>query len=80
MQHILRPETVYDNEPIYKNTYYNVLIYRNPTPTQDPELNVTWNPVIASEMNYLDIDKELSMKKHLAENRLAFWKELESSL
>ncbi|PSN44740.1 hypothetical protein C0J52_10745, partial [Blattella germanica] len=52
----------------------------NPTPTNDPLLNVTWDPVTESDFNYLDIDKELVMKKDLAKERIAFWEELKSSL
>jgi hypothetical protein len=56
------------------------IFFRNPTPEPDPSLGVTWIPVTKTELNYLNIDKELSMQKDLAKDRVAFWEELESSL
>jgi hypothetical protein len=55
-------------------------IFRNPTPEPDPSLGVTWIPVTKTELNYLNIDKELTMQKDLAKDRVAFWEELQSSL
>ncbi|PNF42151.1 Esterase E4 [Cryptotermes secundus] len=52
----------------------------NPTPGPDPSLGVTWIPVTETELNYLNIDKELTMQKDLAKDRVAFWEELQSSL
>ena len=66
---------------MYNGQNYNICLFcRNPTPIQDPLLNVTWYPVTENEMNYLDIDKELTMKKDLAKERIAFWEELQSTL
>ncbi|KAJ9600064.1 hypothetical protein L9F63_009645, partial [Diploptera punctata] len=58
----------------------NFAKFGNPTPTQDPLLNVIWNPITENEMNYLDINNELTMKKDLAKERTAFWEELEMTL
>ncbi|XP_021912901.1 esterase E4-like isoform X2 [Zootermopsis nevadensis] len=52
----------------------------NPTPKIDPLLGVTWTPVTKGELNYLNIDKELTMQKDIAKDRVAFWEELQSFL
>ncbi|XP_069675635.1 carboxylic ester hydrolase-like isoform X1 [Periplaneta americana] len=52
----------------------------NPTPERDPLVDVIWNPVTKSELHYLNIDKDLSMQKDLAKDRVAFWEDLQSSL
>jgi hypothetical protein len=63
-----------------QNELQSLHFFRNPTPDIDPLLGVTWTPVTKTELNYLNIDKELTMQKDLAKDRVAFWEELESSL
>jgi hypothetical protein len=50
-------------------------LYRNPTPVADKLLGVTWSPVTYNELNYLKIDKELTMHKDLMKENMNFWDE-----
>jgi hypothetical protein len=49
------------------------MFYRNPTPVDDKLLGVTWNPVTKTELNYLNIDKELTMQKDFMKENMDFW-------
>lgn len=51
----------------------------NPTPAEDPLLNVTWAPYTAEKPAYLNIDKELSLQYDLNKHRLQFWEDLYKS-
>jgi hypothetical protein len=55
-------------------------VFRNPTPRSDPSLGMIWTPVTKTEQHYLNIDKELTMQKDLAKDRMAFWEQLQSFL
>jgi hypothetical protein len=48
-------------------------LYSNPTPVADKSLGVSWSPVTKTELNYLNIDKELTMHKDLMKENMAFW-------
>jgi hypothetical protein len=48
-------------------------LYRNPTPVADELLGVTWSPVVSNELNYLNIDSELTMNKDLMKENINFW-------
>jgi hypothetical protein len=48
-------------------------LYRNPTPVADKLLGVTWSPVVYNELNYLNIDSELTMHKNLMIENMNFW-------
>lgn len=50
-----------------------ILLYRNPTPVADKLLGVTWSPVVYNELNYLNIDSELTMHKNLMIENMNFW-------
>lgn len=50
-----------------------ILLYRNPTPVADELLGVTWSPVVSNELNYLNIDSELTMNKDLMKENINFW-------
>jgi hypothetical protein len=62
------------------NAFQLLHVFRNPTPEPDPSLGVTWTPVTKTDLNYLNIDRNLTMQKDLAKDRVAFWEELQSSL
>ncbi|XP_067007337.2 esterase FE4 [Anabrus simplex] len=47
----------------------------NPTPEGDPLLPVMWEPHTAANPCYLEINEELSMKKHMFKERMQFWEE-----
>jgi len=53
--------------------------YRNPTPTAEPLLGVTWTPVTGLQISYLNIDKSLSMETDLTKARVEFWEKLRVS-
>jgi carboxylesterase type B len=55
-------------------------LLRNPTPEDDPLLNVTWPSYTADEPTYLNIDKELSLQYDLNKERLQFWEDLYKSV
>jgi hypothetical protein len=55
-------------------------LLRNPTPAEDPLLNVTWAPYTADEPTYLNIDQELSLQYDLNKDRLQFWEDLYKSV
>lgn len=48
----------------------------NPTPEPDSLLGVTWSPVTKAELNYLNIDKELTMHTDLMKENMDFWDEI----
>jgi len=48
----------------------------NPTPEPDSLLGVTWSPVTKAELNYLNIDKELTMHRDLMKENMDFWGEI----
>lgn len=45
----------------------------NPTPIADKSLGVTWSPITKTELNYLNIDKELIMHRDLMKENMNFW-------
>ncbi|CAG4952996.1 unnamed protein product [Parnassius apollo] len=45
----------------------------DPTPETSELLPVKWTPVEKDVLNYLDIDKELTMKRRPFHDRMAFW-------
>jgi len=45
----------------------------NPTPGPDSLLGVTWSPVTKTGLNYLNIDKELTMHKDPMKKNMDFW-------
>ncbi|XP_067007332.2 esterase FE4 [Anabrus simplex] len=47
----------------------------NPTPKDDPLLPVKWEPYTSTSPCYLEINEELSMKKHMFKERMQFWEE-----
>ncbi|XP_050360135.1 cholinesterase 2-like [Nymphalis io] len=51
----------------------NFVKYGNPTPETTELLPLKWIPITNETYNYLDIDKELSLKKRPFHDRLAFW-------
>jgi carboxylesterase type B len=53
---------------------------RNPTPAEDPLLNVTWPSYTTDEPIYLNIDDELSLEYDLNKERLQFWEDLYKSV
>jgi len=57
----------------------NPVYFSNPTPAEDPLLNVTWAPYTAENPAYLNIDKELSLQQDLNKYRLQFWEDLYKS-
>lgn len=52
----------------------------NPTPAEDPLLNVTWAAYTPDEPTYLNIDQELSLQYDLNKDRLQFWEDLYKSV
>ena len=50
----------------------------NPTPprVESPSLDVAWKPFTQSELNYLDIGKELRMDVNPEAERMLFWDEM----
>ncbi|XP_045456185.1 esterase FE4-like [Melitaea cinxia] len=51
----------------------NFVKYGDPTPDTTELLYVKWNPMTLDTYNYLDIDKELALKKRPFNARMAFW-------
>ncbi|XP_066991133.2 esterase FE4 [Anabrus simplex] len=51
----------------------------NPTPEVSDLVPVIWKPHTASNPCYLNIDKELSLKTNLFEDRMTFWEEIYKS-
>lgn len=51
----------------------------NPTPEPDSLLEVTWSPVTKTELNYLNIDRELTMHKDLMKENMDFWDKILAS-
>ncbi|PNF42127.1 Esterase FE4 [Cryptotermes secundus] len=52
----------------------------NPTPEEDPLLNVTWPSYTTEDPTYLNIDRELSLRNNLNKERLQFWEDLYKSV
>jgi hypothetical protein len=42
-------------------------------------LDVIWKPATASELVYLNIDKELSMRQNLRSESISFWEEIKKT-
>ncbi|CAK1592678.1 unnamed protein product [Parnassius mnemosyne] len=51
----------------------NFVKYGDPTPDTSELLPVKWSPVEKDVLHYLDIDRELTMKRRPFHNRMAFW-------
>ncbi|CAG4952865.1 unnamed protein product [Parnassius apollo] len=51
----------------------NFAKYGDPTPETSDLLPVKWTPVEKDVLHYLDIDKELTMKRRPFHDRMAFW-------
>lgn len=49
--------------------------YGNPTP-ENSDLEVTWKPVEANSVNFLDIDKKLTLDINPENDRVKIWREL----
>jgi hypothetical protein len=56
--------------------HVNYSRFRNPTPLQDPLLEVIWSPATKSELSYLNIDKELTMRRDLRTENVKFWEQM----
>jgi carboxylesterase type B len=52
----------------------------NPTPQPDSFLGVTWSPVTKTELNYLNIEKKLTMHRDLMKENMDFWDKILVSL
>ncbi|PSN44748.1 hypothetical protein C0J52_10738 [Blattella germanica] len=52
------------------------MVKMNPTPEEDPLLNVTWPVFTKDGGDYLDIDKDLTVHRDLHKERLDFWRGL----
>lgn len=57
----------------YSTSYYH---FRNPTPGPDHVLDVMWKPATTSELVYLNIDKEMSMRHNLRSGSICFWDDI----
>ncbi|XP_077284724.1 juvenile hormone esterase-like [Arctopsyche grandis] len=47
--------------------------FGNPTPTVDDVLNVLWKPITSTEINFLNIDFDLELRKDPFKGRFEFW-------
>ncbi|PSN34294.1 Esterase FE4 [Blattella germanica] len=53
----------------------------NPTPEADPLLqNITWTPAKALDRFYLDIGRDLVLKRNLQNDRMSFWEDIYTSV
>ena len=48
---------------------------RNPTPSLDDDITVTWSPMGSAE-SYLEINQPLKMDKSLHKERLSLWSQI----
>lgn len=62
----------------YVKFWGNFCKYGNPTPNQD-EFGLIWKPVTKEVFNYLDVDKELTLKTNPVEDRMRLWREIYKS-
>ncbi|KPJ19760.1 Bile salt-activated lipase [Papilio machaon] len=67
--------TVEDQVTIDRMTtmWSNFAKYGDPTPEISELLPIKWMPITKGALNYLEIDKELTMKKRSYHARMAFW-------
>jgi hypothetical protein len=48
----------------------------DPTPDRDCLLGLKWDPATETEHVYLNVDKELQMKRDLFKERMQFWEDM----
>ncbi|KAJ9581582.1 hypothetical protein L9F63_023241, partial [Diploptera punctata] len=48
----------------------------NPTPENDPDLGITWNPISKTDFSYLNIDTDLTVQNNVNKESLAFWEDI----
>lgn len=49
-----------------------IYFYRNPTPAQDPDIGVIWEPM-GNDDNYLNITVPPKMEKNMLGKRMSVW-------